>query len=39
MSGEMVLSDGELVRCFFYQAILEKTKANKKAPSPSALIK
>jgi hypothetical protein len=39
MSGEMVLSDGDIVKCFFYQAVLEKTKANKKAPSPSALIK
>lgn len=39
MSGEMILSDGEMVRCFFYQAVLEKTKSNKKAPSPAALIK
>jgi len=39
MSGEMVLSDGEIVRCFFYQSVLEKTKANKKAPAPSSLVK
>jgi hypothetical protein len=39
MSGEMELADGDIVTVFFYQAINEKPKANKKAPSPSALIK
>ena len=39
MSGEMELADGDIVTVFFYQAIQEKPKANKKAPSPSALIK
>jgi len=39
MSGEMILSDGDNVRAFFYQSILEKSKANKKAPAPSALVK
>jgi hypothetical protein len=38
MSGEMELADGSLVTIFFYQAIQEKPKANKKAPSPSSLI-
>ena len=39
MSGEMMLSDGDIVKLFFYQFVNEKAKANKKAPSPSALIK
>jgi hypothetical protein len=39
MSGEMELADGDIVTVFFYQAIQEKPKANKKAPSPSALVK
>lgn len=39
MSGEMELADGDIVTVFFYQAINEKPKANKKAPSPSTLVK
>jgi hypothetical protein len=39
MSGEMELADGDIVMVFFYQAVHEKAKANKKAPSPAALIK
>ncbi len=39
MSGDLILTDGDIVKCFFYQAIQEKPKANKKAPSPSTMIK
>lgn len=39
MSAVVTLADGESVRLFFYQTLIEKTKANKKAPAPSALIK
>jgi hypothetical protein len=39
MSGDMILTDGDIVKCFFYQAIQEKPKANKKAPAPSTLVK
>lgn len=39
MTGEMTLSDGDIVKLFFYQFVAEKPKANKKAPAPSALIK
>jgi hypothetical protein len=39
MSEEFTSTDGEVVRLFFYKSLAEKPKANKKAPSPSALIK
>lgn len=39
MSSELTGSEGEMVRIFFYQFVAEKPKANKKAPSPSDLIK
>lgn len=39
MSAALTLTDGETIRLFFYQSVLETTKANKKAPSPSELIK
>lgn len=39
MSEALELGSGERIRLFFYKAIAEKTKANKKAPNPSALIK
>jgi hypothetical protein len=39
MSETLQLSDGEKIRLFFYKSLSEKAKANKKAPSPSALIK
>jgi len=39
MSAEISLADGETVRLFFYKFIEEKPKANKKAPSPSTLVK
>jgi hypothetical protein len=38
MSESLELSDGERIRLFFYKSLSEKTKANKKAPAPSALI-
>lgn len=39
MSAALTLTEGETIRLFFYQALLETSKANKKAPSPSELIK
>lgn len=39
MSAEVSLADGETVRLFFYKFIEDKPKANKKAPSPSTLVK
>ncbi len=39
MSESLVLGDGERFRLFFYKALTEKAKANKKAPAPAALIK
>jgi len=39
MSESLVLADGEKIRVFFYKSLVEKTKAHKKAPAPSALIK
>jgi hypothetical protein len=38
MSESLVLGDGEKIRLFFYKSLIEKTKANKKAPNPAALI-
>ena len=39
MSSEVTLADGENVRLFFYKFVADKPKANKKAPSPSSLVK
>jgi hypothetical protein len=39
MSASASLTDGEMIRLFFYKSLADKPKANKKAPSPSALIK
>lgn len=39
MSASLALTDGEMIRLFFYKSIGDKPKANKKAPAPSALIK
>ena len=39
MSAEVTMIDGENIRMFFYKFIADKPKANKKAPSPSVLIK
>lgn len=39
MSNFVRLSDGEIIGLFFYKSLADKPKANKKAPSPSALIK
>lgn len=39
MSAPVVLADGESIRLFFYKSIGDKPAANKKAPSPSALVK
>lgn len=39
MSESFTSTDGEIVRLFFYKALAEKPKANKKAPSPSTLVK
>lgn len=39
MSASVTLSDGELVRLFFYKSLADKPKSNKKAPAPSVLVK
>lgn len=39
MSESLELGSGERIRLFFYKSVAQKEKANKKAPSPSALIK
>lgn len=39
MTEALTLTSGETVRLFFYKALAEKPKANKKAPAPSELIK
>lgn len=39
MSESLELGSGEKIRLFFYKSLAEKVKANKKAPSPAALIK
>jgi len=39
MSESFTSTEGEIVRLFFYKSLAEKPKANKKAPSPSVLIK
>jgi len=39
MSSVVRLGDGEIIGLFFYKSLADKPRANKKAPSPSALIK
>ena len=39
MSASVNLSDGEIIRLFFYKSLADKPKANKKAPAPTALVK
>jgi len=39
MSSFVRLSDGEIIGLFFYKSLADKPKSNKKAPSPSVLIK
>jgi hypothetical protein len=39
MSESFTSTDGEIVRLFFYKSLVEKPKANKKAPSPATLVK
>ena len=39
MSAFVRLTNGELIGLFFYNSLADKPKANKKAPSPSSLVK
>jgi hypothetical protein len=39
MSESVRLTDGAIIALFFYKSLAPKPKANKKAPSPSVLIK
>lgn len=39
MSSALTLKNGETIRLFFFKSLAEKPKANKKAPSPTALVK
>jgi hypothetical protein len=39
MSASLTLTDGEIIRLFFYKSLGAKPKSNKKAPSPTALVK
>jgi len=39
MSASVILTDGEMIRLFFYKSLAGKPQSNKKAPAPSALIK
>jgi len=39
MSPVVRLTDGEIIGLFFYKSLADKPRANKKAPSPAALIK
>ena len=39
MTSTALLKDGESIRLFFYKSLKEKAKANKRAPSPSQLVK
>jgi hypothetical protein len=39
MSASANLTDGEMIRLFFYKSLADKPKANKKAPAPSTIIK
>ena len=38
MSASVTLNSGEIIRLFFYKSLADKPKANKKAPSPAALV-
>lgn len=39
MSTSATLTDGEIIRLFFYKFVADKPKANKKAPAPAAIVK
>jgi hypothetical protein len=39
MSASVTLTDGEMIRLFFYKSLADKPKANKKAPAPAVLVK
>jgi hypothetical protein len=39
MSASLTLTDGEVIRLFFFRSLADKPKANKKAPKPAALVK
>jgi hypothetical protein len=39
MTAEFLVTEGEYARLFFYKYVADKPKANKKAPSPAALVK
>jgi hypothetical protein len=39
MSSFVRLTDGEIIGLFFYKSLADKPKSNKKAPSPSVLVK
>lgn len=39
MSASLTLTDGEIIRLFFFKYVADKPKANKKAPAPAALVK
>ena len=39
MTASVPLSDGEMVRLFFYKSLKDKALANKRAPAPSTLVK
>jgi len=39
MSAFVRLTDGEIIGLFFYKSLADKPKSNKKAPSPSMLVK
>ena len=39
MTASVPLTDGEVIRLFFYKSLKDKAMGNKKAPSPSQLIK
>jgi len=39
MTAFVRLTDGEIIGLFFYKSLADKPKSNKKAPSPSVLVK
>jgi len=39
MTSSLELTDGEMIKLFFYKSLNEIPKANKKAASPSVLVK
>jgi hypothetical protein len=39
MTTSATLTDGEIIRLFFYKYLADKPKANKKAPAPAVLVK